>query len=125
VAPTNKFCKLTPVSLGPWYRCGFGGLVVSVLASGTQDRWVFGFFGLNNPQHAFLRRESKAVCPMSPICGMLKTPGNYVEVGFSGQICRLFLAHFRSSLPEGSHVDRRGAPLGPTGRTKGSEQGAC
>jgi hypothetical protein len=38
------------------------------------------------------------------ICGMLKTPGNYVEVGFPGEICRPFLAHFRSSLPEGSHV---------------------
>jgi hypothetical protein len=48
----------------------FGGLVVSVLASGTQD-------------HAFLWRGSKAVCPMSHICGMLKTPGNYVEVRFS------------------------------------------
>jgi len=52
---------------------GFGGLVVSALASGTQD-------------HAFLRRGSKAVCPMSHICGMLKTPGNYVEVGFSRRI---------------------------------------
>jgi len=35
---------------------------------------------------------------MSQICGMLKTPGNYVELGFPGQICRPFLAHFRSSL---------------------------
>ena len=79
---------------------GFGGLVVSVLASGTQDR---GFkpgrsrriFRAKNPRHA---------CPMSHICGMLKTPGNYVGVAFSGEICRPFLAHFRSSLPEGSHV---------------------
>jgi len=37
---------------------------------------------------------------MSQICAMLKTPGNYVEFGFSGEICRPFLAHFRSSLPE-------------------------
>jgi hypothetical protein len=37
---------------------GFGGLAVSMLASGTQDR---GFE--KNPQHAFLRRGSKAVCP--------------------------------------------------------------
>jgi hypothetical protein len=29
-----------------------------------------GFFGRKNPQHAFLRRGSKAVCPMSQICGM-------------------------------------------------------
>jgi len=63
-----------------------------------------GFLGRKNPQHAFLLRGSKAVCPMSQICGMLKTPGNYVEVGFSDEICRPFLAHFRSSLPEGSHV---------------------
>jgi hypothetical protein len=61
--------------------------VVNVLASGTQDR---GFkpgrgcriFRAKNPQHAFLRRGSKAVCPMSQICGMLKTPGNYVKVEF-------------------------------------------
>jgi hypothetical protein len=40
---------------------------------------------------------------MSQVCGMLKTPGNSVEVGFSGEIFRPFLAHFRFSLPEGSH----------------------
>ena len=90
----------TPVSIS-----GFGGLVVSVLTSGTLDRgFKPGFFGRKNPQHAFFRRESKAVCPMSQICGMLKTPGNYVEVEFSGEIFRPFLAHFRSSLPEGSHI---------------------
>jgi hypothetical protein len=55
---------------------GFGGLVVSMLASGTQDRGpeAVGFFGRKNPQHAFLRRGSKAVCPMSQICSMLKDP---------------------------------------------------
>ena len=31
---------------------GFGGLVVSMLASGTQDS--VGFFGRKNPQRAFL-----------------------------------------------------------------------
>jgi hypothetical protein len=40
-----------------------GGLVVSMLASGIQ-----------NPQHAFLRNGSKAICPMSQICGMSKNP---------------------------------------------------
>jgi hypothetical protein len=63
-----------------------------------------GFFGRKSPQHAYLRRGSKAVCPMSQICSMLKTPGNYVEVGFSGEICHPFLAHFRFSLPEGSYI---------------------
>jgi hypothetical protein len=29
-----------------------------------------GFFGLKIPQHAFFRKGSKAVCPMSQICGM-------------------------------------------------------
>jgi hypothetical protein len=54
---------------------GFGSLVVSMLASGTQDR---GFqpgrcrriFRAKIPQHAFLRIGSKAVCPMSQIFGM-------------------------------------------------------
>ena len=52
---------------------GFGGLVVSMLASGTQ---VFagsnpveavGFIGCKNPQHASLRRGSKRICPMSQL----------------------------------------------------------
>ena len=47
---------------------GFGGLVVSMLASGTQ---VCGFKpGRKNPQHTFLRRGSKRICPMSQLCGM-------------------------------------------------------
>jgi hypothetical protein len=50
----------------------FGGLVVSMLASGTlaPGRSRRNFFRRKNPQHAFLRRGSKAVCPMSQICGM-------------------------------------------------------
>jgi hypothetical protein len=60
---------------------GTGGLAVSMLASGTQDR---GFPGVKNPEHAFLRKGSKTVCPMPQICGMLKEPSNYVEVGLSG-----------------------------------------
>jgi hypothetical protein len=43
---------------------------------GSNPAESVGFFGQKNPQHAFLRRGSKAVCPMSQICGMLKTPGN-------------------------------------------------
>jgi len=55
---------------------GFGGLGVSVLAFGTQVRGFKPgrsrriFKGEKNPQHAFLRRGSKAVCPMSQIWGM-------------------------------------------------------
>jgi len=93
--------------------------------AGSNPAEAVGFFGRKNPQHAFLRRGSKAVCPMSQICGMLKTPGNYVEVGFSGEICRPFLAHFCFLLPEGSHVVWCGAPLGLMGGTKGGAQRAC
>jgi hypothetical protein len=32
------------------------------------------FSGEKNPQHVFLRKGNKAVCPMSQIFGMLKTP---------------------------------------------------
>jgi hypothetical protein len=44
--------------------------VVNMLAFGTQvcssnPAEAVGFFGRKNPQHAFLRRGSKAVCPMS------------------------------------------------------------
>jgi hypothetical protein len=74
------------------------GLVVSVLASGTQDcgvrTWpkLSDFSGRKNPQLAFLRRGSKAARPMSQICGMLKNPAIYVEVGITGPIERQFLA---------------------------------
>ena len=56
---------------------GFGGLVVSMLASGTREfagsnpAEFVGFFGnLKNPPHAFLRRVSERICPMSQLCGM-------------------------------------------------------
>jgi hypothetical protein len=54
-------------------RCGFGGVVVPKFA-GSNPAEAVGFFGRKNPQHAFLRRGSKAVCPMSQLCGMLKNP---------------------------------------------------
>jgi hypothetical protein len=38
--------------------------------AGSDRAEAVGFFRLKNPQHAFLRRGSKAVCPMSQICGM-------------------------------------------------------
>jgi hypothetical protein len=36
-----------------------------------------GFFGRKNPQHAFLWKGSKTVCPILQICGMLKNPVIY------------------------------------------------
>jgi hypothetical protein len=38
------------------------------------------FSGRKNRQHAFLRRGSKAVGPMSQICRMLKIPSNSVKL---------------------------------------------
>ena len=54
---------------------GFGGLVVSMLPlapkfAGSNPAEAVGFFGRKNPQHAFLRRRSKIICPMSQLCGM-------------------------------------------------------
>ena len=66
---------------------GFGGLVVSMLASGTQVLRVqtrpkpLDFYGRKNPQHSFLWRGSKRICPMSQICGMSKNLVIYVNYG--------------------------------------------
>jgi hypothetical protein len=52
---------------------GFGGLVVSMLASGSRVQTrpkPLDFYGCKNPQHAFFRRGSKSICPMSQLCGM-------------------------------------------------------
>jgi hypothetical protein len=58
---------------------GFGGVVVSMLASGSRVR--VGFFRCKNPQHAFLWRGSQIICPMSQIWGMLKNPATAVNYG--------------------------------------------
>jgi hypothetical protein len=50
-----------------YVKCGYP--LVPKFASSNPAETV-GFFGAKNPQHAFLRRGSKAVCPMSQICGM-------------------------------------------------------
>jgi hypothetical protein len=54
---------------------GFGGLVVSMLASGTHVHGfnpaeAVRFFRRKSPYHAFRWRGSKAICFMSQICGM-------------------------------------------------------
>ena len=39
--------------------------------AGSHPAEVVGFFGhLKNPPHAFLRRGSERICPMSQLCGM-------------------------------------------------------
>jgi hypothetical protein len=111
---------------------GFGAVVVSVLVglwyprSRVQTRpKPSDFSGEKILSTLFFGGGSKVVCPMSQICGMLKTSEYYVEVGFSGEIYRPFLACFLSSLPESSHVAWRGAPLELTGGTKGGAQRVC
>jgi hypothetical protein len=42
--------------------------------AGSLPAEAVGFFGRKNPQRAFLRKGSKAVCPMSQICSMSKNP---------------------------------------------------
>jgi hypothetical protein len=75
-------------------RSGFGGLVVSMLASGTRVRgfipgrscWIFsGVKILSMPSFG-----SKAVGPMSQICGTLKNLCDYMEVGSKAK----FVGHF-------------------------------
>src|SRR5215469_12128433 len=70
-----------------YYISGFGGLVVSMLASGTQDRGFKPgrnrriFSGEKNPKHAFLRKRSKAVCPhVKEPCGLPWKSLNYPNI---------------------------------------------
>jgi hypothetical protein len=68
----NAFKRITCNFMPLFCSRGFGGLVVRMLLQ-TRPK-PSGFFGRKNSQHAFLRKGSKAVCPMSQICGMLKNP---------------------------------------------------
>jgi hypothetical protein len=52
--------------------------------AGSNPAEAVGYFGLKNPQRAFLRRGSKAVCPMLQLCSMLKNPTITVEVAIVG-----------------------------------------
>jgi hypothetical protein len=71
---------------------GFGGLGVSMLPSGTQDRGFapdrsrLDFSSWKNPQHAFLQRGSKRISPMSQLWGMLKNSALFVNSEIAGQI---------------------------------------
>ena len=54
---------------------GFGGLEVACWPlvpkfAGSNPAEAVGFLRAKNLQPAFLRKGSKAVCPMSQICGM-------------------------------------------------------
>jgi hypothetical protein len=76
---------------------GFGGLEVACWPlvpkfTGSKPAEAFGFFGRKNSQHAFFRRRSKAVCPMSCL-RHVKEPKSDVEVVTFGKISQPFLAH--------------------------------
>ena len=56
-------------------------LTTTVKFAGSNPAEAVGFFGRKNPQHAFLRRGSKRICPMSQLCGMSKNLVSYVNYG--------------------------------------------
>jgi len=94
-------------------------VVISVLASGTQDRG----FKPGQSRQIFWAKKSLARLPSegkSQICGTLKTPGNYVEVEFFRRnlsaISRPFLFLATGGLS---------CHLSLTGGTKGGAQRAC
>jgi hypothetical protein len=72
---------------------GFGGAEVACWPlipkfAGSNTAEAVGFLkGDKNPQHAFLRKGSKIIGPMSQICGMLKNPG-YISQVLSGRYFR-------------------------------------
>jgi hypothetical protein len=51
------------------------------------------FSGEKISEHAFLRRENKAVFPMLQVCGMIKNPKMTWKSHFSAKFDRPFLAH--------------------------------
>ena len=56
----NKAIKFVTRKLGLWHP---------ILRVQTRPK-PLDFYGRKNPQHAFLRRGSKRICPMSQLCGM-------------------------------------------------------
>ena len=66
---TRLYSRLTmkAASVVQWLACR--PLVPEFAGSNPAE--AVGFFGCpNNPQHAFLRRGSERLCPMSQLCGM-------------------------------------------------------
>ena len=77
VNKVQKYCNATAIHFNYIHvSSGFGGLQVAYCPlvpkfafSNTAE--AVGFFrAKKNPQHAFLRKGSKAVCPMSYIYGL-------------------------------------------------------
>jgi hypothetical protein len=97
-----------------------------MLASGTRvcgfkpgrNRRIF--FGRKNPQRAFLQKESKAVGPVSQICGTLKNPCDYMEVGSKAKFVGYFSPELSSFANRGLHAHAAWTPLELTEETKGA-----
>jgi hypothetical protein len=120
----------SPIHLLSRGSCGFGGLVVSMLASGTQDSGFrtrpkpSDFSGEKIHSMPSFGGEVKPSAPCRRFAACKKTPAIYVEVGIAGKIYRPLLAQFRHSPTEVSYVAWRGAPLEMTGGTEGGAQRA-
>jgi hypothetical protein len=104
---------------------GFGGLVVSMLASGTlvrrfepgRNRRIFSGEKFHS-KPSFGREVKPSVsCRRFAAC---KIPVIYMDVRIAGQIDQPFLARLSPALTEAW----RGAPLEMTGRPKGGAQRA-
>ena len=69
--PTTHLLEIHPNIIHPYTTySGFGGLGVArwpfvPKSAGSNPAEAVGFLGRKNPQHVFLRRGSKAVCPIS------------------------------------------------------------
>jgi hypothetical protein len=63
--------------------------------AGSNPAEAVGFFGRKNSQHAFVRRVSKAVCPVSQLCGMLKN----LSISWKSDCLAKLTGHFSPILP--------------------------
>jgi hypothetical protein len=97
-------------------------LVPKIASSNLAE--AVGFFGRKIHSMPCFGGEVKPSVPCHRFAACKRTPAIYVEVRITGKIDRPFLAQFRPSLTEVSHVAWRGAPLEMTDRTKGGAQRA-
>jgi hypothetical protein len=83
-----------------WYAGNVSDLVVSMLATGTQDRGfkpakAVWFFGRNDPHHAFFQKGSKAVSVMLQLCGMWKP----LQFSWKSHFRLNYVCHFSPIIP--------------------------
>jgi hypothetical protein len=90
-------------TLNNQHECGPSEYTLKMLQpchKGTLMNIWENFF--QNPQHAFLRKGSKAVCPMSHICGMLKKPVITWNLGHRQK----FVGHFSPDSSTFRYLER-------------------